>query len=130
MNSSVISPPVDSVFLTPYISFPCSQPAKSNFYLFQSSRVLYNTLYYTAGCLLSWNFNLFLGKRSCLLKAIWVLFVSLFRSVLFVIGKDFKQPKSPWKEDFWLSDLLSIHTLEYSIAVIRTESPMFVKIYS
>ena len=35
----------------------------------QPTRVVYHSLSYITRCCLNWNFNLFLGKRSCLLKS-------------------------------------------------------------
>lgn len=56
-----------------------------------------------------------------MLKAVWVLFISLFSTVLFVIGKDGKQPESLPIEDLRLNNLQYLHTLEYSASVIGTE---------
>ena len=50
----------------------------------QPTRVVYHSLSYITRCFLNWNFNLFLGKRSCLLKAVWVLFLSSCSTALFV----------------------------------------------
>lgn len=58
-----------------------------------------------------------------MLKAVWVLFISLFCAVLFIIEKDGKQPENPPVEDLRLNNFQHVHTLEYCAAVIGTESP-------